>query len=109
MGPVEISDMSSIYSFVLSNNYIELLVHLSKCAIVPSEKSVGLIHKARNYMHDLHWFFCLCFSFSFLGCEKLFGLVVGGPRSHYDATIFYNKKIELPLFGHQYLEGRGRG
>jgi len=44
--------------------------------------------------------------FSSLGCEKLFGLVVGGPRSHYDATIFYNKKIELPLMGHQYLGGR---
>jgi hypothetical protein len=42
-------------------------------------------------------------SFSFLGREKPFGLVVGGPRSHYDATILYNKKIELLLIGHQYI------
>ncbi len=62
---------------------------------------MGLIRKARNYMHDDGALF-----FSSLGCEKLFGLVVGGPRSHYDATIFYNKKIELPLMEHQYLGGR---
>lgn len=52
------------------------------------------------------WFVLVFFlSFSFLGWEKLFGLVVGEPRSHYDATIFYNKKIELPLMRPKYFGG----